>query len=127
VKSKLSRFFLAVVLPLVIACVALGVWAYHTAFSELPYNATDSQLASLEMKLRAFNLDTHSLPRTLEGLVISDGSANWQGPYAKSKDLIDPWGHPVQYEVLDPSSPSFRLSATGARKAIISRTVTPER
>jgi hypothetical protein len=127
VKSKLSRFLLAVVLPLLIVCVALGVWAYHTAFSELPYNATDGQLASLEMKLRAFNLDTHSLPRTLEGLVTSDGSPNWQGPYAKSKDLIDPWGLAIQYEVLDPSSPSFRLSATGARKAIISRAFKPER
>ena len=93
--------------------LALSMWARHVGLSDTHYNATRAQLASLEMKVRAFHLDTHTLPKNLQGLLTPDGSSNWQGPYAKSNELKDPWGYAIQYEALDPTKPRFRLSAEG--------------
>jgi general secretion pathway protein G len=107
---KRRQVFGALAAVLLVGFAALSVWARHIAFSDTPYNATKAQLASLEMKLRVFHLDTQTLPKNLQGLLASDGSQNWRGPYAKSTDLTDPWGRAIQYEAIDATKPRFRLS-----------------
>jgi hypothetical protein len=66
------------------------------------------------MKIQAFYLDTEVLPKDLEGLLVPEGYSKWQGPYAKSRDLVDAWGRAIRYEALDLHRPSFRLSAVDA-------------
>src|SRR3954470_16740983 len=91
------------------ACVALVLLARRMPYMDTPYDATKSQVISLEMKIRAFHLDTHALPRTLKDLVAQNGIENWRGPYAKEREIFDAWGHPVGYEAIDTTGPRFRL------------------
>ncbi len=94
------------------------------AYSDTPYDATKAQLMTLEMKIRAFHLDTHSLPRTLKDLVVQADVNNWRGPYAKEREIFDVWGHPIGYEVIDPAKPKFRLFTAGP-KGVLSKTYEP--
>jgi len=104
-------------------CSAAFALAYRQVTRELPFDARRVGLKSLEMKIQAYYLDTNSLPRSLDGLVIPDGSRNWRGPYAKSGDLHDPWGRPFAYEPLDAIQPHFRLTAFDASgKPVVSET-----
>ena len=79
-----------------VVCFALGVlvvyrWTSYVGMDD-KYSATHAQLASLEMKIEAFALDTGQLPKTLQDLLVSTGQNDWRGPYAKKADLLDPWG-----------------------------------
>ncbi len=61
-------------------------------------NLAKSQVMTLGQKVEAFQMDTGRLPVKLDELVTAPGSApGWLGPYAKSAELNDPWGHPVEY------------------------------
>ena len=61
-------------------------------------NLAKSQVTTMAQKVEAFQMDTGRLPVTLEELVTEPGDApGWLGPYAKSAELNDPWGHPIEY------------------------------
>lgn len=61
-------------------------------------NLAKSQVMTLGQKVDAFQMDTGRLPTRLDELVTAPGNAaGWLGPYAKSAELNDPWGHPVEY------------------------------
>lgn len=61
-------------------------------------NATKIALDSLSGKIETFALDNGGVPERLEDLVTRPGSAdNWNGPYAKEKELQDPWNKPFVY------------------------------
>jgi general secretion pathway protein G len=65
------------------------------------HKAATAQVATLEQALDSFRLDTGRYPTTQEGLnaLITDpGVENWNGPYAKSSLLVDPWKRPYQYQ-----------------------------
>jgi general secretion pathway protein G len=97
------------------AVVGISAWAaYRLLDSEERIDMARAQLVSLEMKVRAFQSDTQLLPNTLQDLLVQNDIANWRGPYAKSRELLDPWGHAIQNEPLGQSNSQFRLSAVGA-------------
>ena len=61
-------------------------------------NLAKSQVTTLAQKVESFQMDTGRVPTTLDELVAEPGNApGWLGPYAKSAELNDPWGHPVVY------------------------------
>jgi general secretion pathway protein G len=61
-------------------------------------NLAKSQVTTLAQKVESFQMDTGRLPTTLDELVSEPGdAAGWLGPYAKTAELSDPWGHPVVY------------------------------
>ena len=63
-------------------------------------NATKIALDSLSGKIETYALDNGAPPARLEDLVTKPGTAdNWNGPYAKDKDLKDPWNHAFVYVV----------------------------
>lgn len=58
------------------------------------YGAGKAQLASLSMKIESYELDIGSPPKNLTDLVVRPvNGINWNGPYAKSSDLKDPFGN----------------------------------
>jgi type II secretory pathway pseudopilin PulG len=71
------------------------------------------------MKVRAFQSDTQMLPKTLQDLLVQNDVPNWRGPYAKSREFLDPWGQAIQYQLLGQSNSQFRLSAVGASGNVI--------
>ena len=63
-------------------------------------NLAKAQVQTLASKVEQYEMDTGSLPATLDALV--DNSANavgWLVPYAKPAELKDPWNHPYVYRV----------------------------
>ncbi|MEL1266142.1 type II secretion system major pseudopilin GspG [Pseudoxanthomonas putridarboris] len=76
-------------------------------------NLAKSQIQTLAGKVENYQLDTGSLPSRLEDLVTQPGNASgWLGPYAKSAELKDPWGHDILYRVPGEAGP-FDLSSLG--------------
>jgi len=86
-----------------------------------PYDTTRLQLASLEMKIQAYWLDTHQWPRTLQALLTDDRTPGWQGPYARATDLKDVWGGDVQYDTGSDAAPI--LSARSRKKQTETREI----
>jgi len=59
-----------------------------------------AQIELLGQALDRFRLDTGRYPSTQEGLnalMENPGINNWNGPYAKRKQIIGPWGNPYVY------------------------------
>jgi general secretion pathway protein G len=75
-------------------------------------NLAKSQVQTLAQKVQSYEMDTGSLPPSLEALVTDPGAPGWLGPYAKEAELRDPWNHPYQYQVPGQSGP-FELVSLG--------------
>jgi len=74
---------------------------------------TETQLTTLAGKVDQYRMDVGRLPDSLEQLVTSPGESSWLGPYAKSEELRDPWGNPIEYRRPGQSGP-FELVSLGA-------------
>lgn len=59
-------------------------------------NLARAQVQTLGEKVQQFEMDTGTLPNSLEELV-SSSAAGWLGPYAKEAELKDPWGTAFEY------------------------------
>lgn len=63
-------------------------------------NATKIAIDSLGGKIETYALDNGTVPANLQDLLTKPGNAdNWNGPYAKEKELKDPWQHAFVYSV----------------------------
>jgi len=62
-------------------------------------NATKIAIDSISGKIETYALDNGNPPQRLEDLVNNPGgdAENWNGPYAKEKDLKDPWNRAFLY------------------------------
>jgi len=64
-------------------------------------DAAKAQIELVGQGLDRFRLDIDRYPTTQEGLnalVDNPGVEQWNGPYSKKKQLLDPWGKPYQYQ-----------------------------
>lgn len=76
-------------------------------------NLAKAQVQTLAEKIQQFEMDTGSLPDSLDELVTQPGDASgWLGPYAKAAELKDPWNKPFEYRVPGESQP-FDLISLG--------------
>ncbi len=96
-----------------------GYVLYRVMNSESRYDRVEGELVALTMKINAYRLDTGILPKTSQGLLLDDGVPNWNGPYAKSRDLLDPWGRAYHYEVVDLTKHQFRLLDLDAQGTVV--------
>jgi general secretion pathway protein G len=63
-------------------------------------NLAKAQVQTLAEKVQQYEMDTGTLPGSLDALVANPGNATgWLGPYAKPAELKDPWSHPYEYRV----------------------------
>ena len=63
-------------------------------------NLARAQVQTLAEKVQQYEMDTGSLPGSLDALTGNNGNvAGWLGPYAREAELKDPWNHPYQYDV----------------------------
>jgi general secretion pathway protein G len=58
--------------------------------------ATRASISGLCTAVDLYEVDTGQYPASLEALVNSDGSPNWNGPYFKGT-AADAWGTPFSY------------------------------
>lgn len=80
--------------------------------------AAQSTIASLEMALEAFEVDTGRYPTSEEGLAAlvaePPGVTNWRGPYLRRGVPLDPWGNPYVYRSPGQHNPhAYDLSSHG--------------
>ncbi len=76
-------------------------------------NLAKAQVQTMAEKVQQFEMDTGSLPNSLDELATAPGSATgWLGPYAKTAELKDPWNHPFEYTVPGDGQP-FDLISLG--------------
>ena len=76
-------------------------------------NLAKAQVQTLAEKVQQFEMDTGTLPDSLDDLVTQPGNASgWLGPYAKAAELKDPWNKPFEYRVPGESQP-FDLISLG--------------
>ena len=58
------------------------------------------QLQTLSGSIERYQLETGRYPTQLSDLVTQPaGVAGWLGPYAREKDLQDPWNNPIEYRI----------------------------
>ena len=72
-------------------------------------NLAKSQVQTLADKVSRYEMDTGTLPASLQELVQSDAQG-WLGPYAKEGELKDPWNHPFEYATPGDGKPFDLLS-----------------
>jgi general secretion pathway protein G len=74
----------------------------------------EAQVQTLAEKVHQFEMDTGSLPATLDQLVAQPGGAvGWLGPYAKESELRDPWNTAFEYRAPGDGKP-FDIVSYGA-------------
>ena len=77
-------------------------------------NLAKAQVQTLAEKVQQYEMDTGTLPGSLDDLVKAPGDASgWLGPYAKDSELKDPWNHPYTYAVPG-NGQAFDLVSLGA-------------
>lgn len=78
------------------------------------HNLARAQVQTLAQQVESYQMDTGSLPNSLEDLVRQPGGVDgWLGPYAKESALKDPWGTPYEYRVPGDNQ-AFELISLGA-------------
>jgi len=76
-------------------------------------NLAKAQVQTLAEKIHQFEMDTGTLPNSLDDLVTQPGDASgWLGPYAKTAELKDPWNKPFEYR-MPGESQAFDLISLG--------------
>lgn len=62
-------------------------------------NLARAQVQTLAEKVQQFEMDTGTLPGSLQELVSAPNAPGWLGPYAKEAELKDPWNRPFEYRM----------------------------
>jgi hypothetical protein len=100
-----SRFFrISLSIAGAVFVTAFLLW-WHVVVAEIPAKQTALRQARVvRYMLDRFKSNHGRFPsqeESLGALVQNPGIENWHGPYLKSSDLIDPWGKPLLYQVVD--------------------------
>jgi len=96
----LIEVILVMVIITILASVVVPKFTKRS--EEARISAANADIASLEVALDAFEIDTSRYPTTIEGLQAlvepPTNIVNWKGPYIKRGVPNDPWGIPYEYE-----------------------------
>jgi len=65
------------------------------------------QLISVSLEFSGYLLKTGRLPRSLEELVAAKPGK------MSPRSIVDPWGTPIRYEIIDPQPMWYRLTSAG--------------
>lgn len=80
-------------------------------------NLARAQVQTIADKVSQFEMDTGTLPASLDQLVTQPGDAvGWLGPYAKAAELRDPWNTPLEYRAPGDGRPYDIVSYGADRK-----------
>jgi len=95
----LVEMLLVLVILAVLAAIVIPKFSGRS--QQAKETAAKSQIASIELALDAFEVDTGFYPKGNTGLdaLIQQptGAPNWKGPYLKKGVPLDPWGNPYVY------------------------------
>jgi general secretion pathway protein G len=108
---------------LALASLVLAPMAFSCTRQKLSANpqqqsAVQSQLALLNQAVTLYQLDMGHLPSSLNNLSTLPPNLgdpkSWRGPYIEGSNLLlDPWGNPCGYKILDSGPDQFQLWSNG--------------
>jgi general secretion pathway protein G len=77
--------------------------------------AAISDIKTFDTDISLYQLDTGSLPPTLQALITNPGVPKWNGPYIKNADKVplDPWSHPYIYVTPGANGRDFDITSAG--------------
>lgn len=97
-QAGFSLIEIILVTVLIGAIVAFAATQIFGGSDKAKFNLAKSQVQTVAQKIEQFEMDTGTLPGTLDDLV-SSSTTGWLGPYAKAAELKDPWQTPLEYRV----------------------------
>lgn len=113
-QSGFSLIEIIIVTILIGGIVAFAASQILGGGDQARFRLAQSQVQTVAQKIQQYEMDTGSLPGSLDDLVTQPGNATgWLGPYAKAADLRDPWKTPLEYRVPGDNGP-FDLVSLGA-------------
>lgn len=94
---------LLVVMGIIAVLTAIATPQVMGYFNKAKAQSVQLQIQNIGTALELYYMDNGVYPSTdqgLKALVEAPADANhWSGPYLKkTQNLLDPWGHPYQYE-----------------------------
>jgi general secretion pathway protein G len=99
---------LVLVILAVLAAIVIPKFAGRTQQAKI--TAAQSQIASMEIALDAFEVDTGFYPKGNNGLTAlveePSGAQGWKGPYLKKGIPLDPWGNAYIYSYPGKNNPT---------------------
>jgi general secretion pathway protein G len=121
--------------------VVMGILAVLTAvatpqvmgyFGKAKAQSVQLQIENIGTALEMYYMENGSYPSSnvgLKALVEATPEApHWNGPYLKkTKNLLDPWGHPYQYSVTNGEYEVYSLGSTGKATSASTDSASPRR
>lgn len=120
INNKQKGFSLIEILVvMVIIATIMGIVANNIGNNKKKAKLKEAEIkiSKLKMAVESFNTDLGYYPRSLDVLVDDNGDSNWLGPYAKKKELKDPWGEEFQYSNPGQHDEEFSIVSYGNDKS----------
>lgn len=94
----------------------LAVPPASMAMIRSPVHDAEFRVELVAAAIETFEKDCGHLPSSEEfpQLLLSSGESCWHGPYLLDKDLPDPWGRPMHYEVIEGYRHGHKIYSLGA-------------
>ena len=104
-----------ILVVMVIMASIMGIVANSIGNNRIKAKMKEAEIkiSKLKMSIESFNTDTGYYPRSLGALVDDNGDSNWLGPYAKKKEIKDPWGEEFKYNNPGQHEEEFSISSNG--------------
>ena|SRR6478609_2767051 len=103
----LVEMLLVLVILAVLAAIVIPKFSGRS--QQAKETAAQSQIASMEMALDSYEVDTGGYPKGSNGLnslvQMPSNTTNWRGPYLKKGIPADPWGNPYVYSYPGKNNP----------------------
>ena len=120
-KNKKQQGFslIEILVVMVIMASIMGIVANSIGNNKKKAKMKEAEIkiSKLKMSVESFNTDTGYYPRSLEALVNDNGDGNWLGPYAKKKEIKDPWNEEFQYTNPGQHDEEFSIVSYGSDKS----------
>lgn len=118
-KKQKGFSLIEILVVMVIMATIMGIVANSIGKNRIKAKLQEAKIriSKLKMDMENFNTDMGYYPRTLDALVHDNGDENWLGPYAKKKDILDPWKQEYQYSNPGQHDEEFSIVSYGNDKA----------
>ncbi len=120
-KNKKQKGFslIEILVVMVIMATIMGIVANSIGNNKKKAKLKEAEImiSKLKMSVESFNTDLGYYPRSLNALVEDNGDGNWLGPYAKKKELKDPWNEEFNYSSPGQQDEEFSIVSYGNDKA----------
>jgi general secretion pathway protein G len=120
-KNRKQKGFslIEILVVMVIMATIMGIVANSIGNNKKKAKLKEAEIKinRLKMSVEGFNTDTGYYPQNLDELINDNGDGNWLGPYAKQKEIKDPWNEKFHYSNPGQHDEEFSIVSYGNDKS----------